>query len=155
MAEVLGIVASGLSVARVSGSILTNSLKLKALLDEVKDAPESLGYTLQYLELLTPILSEFTANGCDIPTTVSSPPHPPSNLQQGMQNAFAACRKAAEQLELLVTELKSDIDGARGGLRRKRAMVKVVLKKATLEKYEARLRNTVQFLTIVQNACIL
>lgn len=155
MAEVLGLVASGLSVAQVAGSILTNSLKLKALLDEVKDAPESLRDTLDYLEMLTPILSEFGEDDSDI-TTAPLPTRqsPSSHLQHGLQKAFAACLKAAEQLELLVTELKSEIDGARGGMRRKRAIVKVVLKKSAFAKYELRLQKTVQHLTLVQNTCI-
>ncbi|POS75851.1 hypothetical protein DHEL01_v205757 [Diaporthe helianthi] len=148
MAEVFGIVASGLSVAQIAGSILNSSFKLKTLLDEVRDAPANLRLMLDHLELLTPILSDAT--------TVSTQPSPPSNHQQALQKALGACQRAAEQLELLVTELASNITAASGGARRKRFIgaVKVVLKKGILAQHEMRLQNAIQLLTFAQNTYI-
>lgn len=149
MAEVLGLVASGLSVASTAGSIVTTSIKVKALLDEVKDAPDNLKDMLDHIELLTPILCEATTTGHESAGTAKSPPlAATSHLQQ----ALARCRAASEQLELLARSLISQVDTARGGLRRKRAMVKVVLKKATLAEYEKRLQRTIQLLTLAHNA---
>lgn len=155
MAEVLGLVASGLSIAQIAGSIVTASLKLKALLDEVKDAPENLRDMLDHIELLTPILCEATAGGGDVANT--SPPHlsATSHLEQALQKVLAACQTAGEQIELLATDLMSQIGVARGGVRRKRAMVKVVLKKGKLAQYEMRLQKTIQLLTLAQNTYIM
>lgn len=155
MAEVLGLVASGFSVAQVAGSLVTGSLKLKALLDEVKNAPETLRDMLDQLELLTPILCEATAEGNDATSTSASrlPAH--SRVQKALRNALRACQTASEQLEFLTTDLMSQVDMARGGVRRKRAMVKVVLKKGTLAQYETRLQKTIQLLTLAQNTYIM
>lgn len=155
MAEVLGLVASGISVAQVAGSIVTTSLKVKALLEEIKDAPETLEHMLGHIELLTPVLCEATA-GDDGVAGTSPPPLPAtSHLQQALQRTLAACQTAGEQLELLATDLMSQINVAHGGVRRKRAIVKVVLKKGTLARYEARLQKTIQLLTLAQNTYIM
>lgn len=154
MAEVLGLVASGISVAQVAGSLVTASLKLKALLDEVKNAPENLRDMLDQLELLTPILCEATANSDDVAgTSPSLSAH--SHVQQALQKALGACQTASEQLELLAADLMSQINNARGGVRRKHAKVKVVLKKGTLAQHEIRLQKTIQLLTLAQNTYIM
>lgn len=155
MAEVLGLVASGISVAQVAGSIVTSSLKIKALLDEVRDAPESLESMLSHIELLTPILCEATAGGDEIAGASPLPLPATSHLQQALQRTLAACQTAGEELELLATDMMSQINEGRGGVRRKRAIVKVVLKKGTLARYEARLQKTIQLLTVAQNAYIM
>lgn len=155
MAEVLGLVASGISVAQVAGSLVTASLKLKALLDEVKNAPETLRDMLDQLELLTPILSEATTEGNDATSTNPSRLSAHSHVQQALQNVLRACQTASEQLELLTTDLISQVDMARGGVRRKRAMIKVVLKKGTLAQYETRLQKTIQLVTLAQNTYIM
>lgn len=143
MAEVFGIVASSLSFAQVTGSIFTNSLKVKALLDEFRDAPESLRETLHYIQVLTPMLSEVNHDESGIAACAPT-------QSSCLQTALAMSRTAAQQLNLLATELKSEIDRSRGGLRRKRAMVKVVLKKSALEKCELRLQRTIQLVGFAQ-----
>lgn len=148
MAEILSLVASGISVAQIAGSIVATSLKVKALLDEVKDAPESLREMLDHIELLTPILRDATTGSDDGPGTK---PPATSHLQQ----ALAACQAAGEQLELLARNLMSQIDLAHGTARRKRAVVKVVLKKGTLAQYETRLQKTIQLLTLAQSTYIM
>ncbi|KAG6362390.1 hypothetical protein INS49_010620 [Diaporthe citri] len=151
MAEVLGLVASGLSVAQIAGSIVITSLKVKALLDEVKDAPEGLRNMLDHIELLAPILCEATAGGDEGAGTNLALLPATSHLQQAMQRALAACQAAGEQLELLARSLMSQIEAARGGVRRKRAAVKIVLKRGTLAQYETRLQRTVQLLSLAQS----
>lgn len=149
MAEVLGLVASGLSVAQIAGSIVTTGIKVKALLDEVKDAPDNLKHMLEHIELLTPILCEATITGYESAgTTNSLTLAATSHLQQALKR----CQEASEQLERLAINLISQIDTARGGVRRKRAMVKVVLKKGMLAEYEMRLQRTIQLLSFAHNA---
>lgn len=148
MSEVLGLVASGLSVAQIAGSIVTTSIKVKALLDEVKDAPDKIKDMLEHIELLTPILCEATTTGYESAgTTDSLPLVATSHLQQ----ALARCQAASEQLEALAKNLMSQIDAARGGVRRKRAMIKIVLKKGTLAGYEKRLARTIQLLSLAHD----
>lgn len=151
MAELLGLVASGISVAQVAASIASASLKLKLLVDEVKDAPESLRELLNHVELLTPILCDTTNE--DVAEMAGRVPASPQ-LTQTLQNALAACQKAAQQLQLLALDLSSQIEAARGGARRRFAMAKVLLKKGTLSKYEMRLEKAVQLLSLAQQTYI-
>lgn len=155
MAEVLGLVASGLSVAQIAGSIVATSLKVKTLLDEVKGAPRLLRHMLSQIEIFTPVLCEATTDGDE--ATGTYPPLLPatSHLQQAMQNALRSCQAASEELELLATNLMSQIDAARSGVRRKRAMVKVVLNKDGLAQCEKHLQNTIQLLILAQSAYIM
>lgn len=148
MAEVLGIVASGLSVAQIAGSIVTTSIKVKALLDEVKNAPDNLKDMLEYIELLAPILCEANTAGDEgAGTTNSLPLAATSHLRQ----ALAKCQAASEQLELLARSLMSQMDAARGGVRRKCAMFKILLKRGTLSEYEKRLQKTIQLLSLAHD----
>lgn len=155
MAEVLGLVASGMSVAQIAGSIVTTSLKLKGLLDEVKGAPENLRDMLDHLELLAPIFYEAVTESDDATGRSSPLLSAHSHVQHALQKAYTACQSAGEQLELLATDLMSQIDVARGGVMRKRAMFKVVLKKGMLAQCEMRLQKTIQLLTLAQNAYIM
>lgn len=148
MAELLGLVVSGVSVAQIAGSIVTTSLKVKGLLEEVKEAPESLKAMLDYIEILTPILYEATAGGDDDASTIPLTLPAKSHLRQ----ALTACQKAGEQLEVLAGDLMDQINAARGGVRRKRAMVKVVLKRGTLAQHEARLQRAIWLLQVAQGA---
>jgi len=50
MAEILSIVASGISVTQLAGQILTAGIKIKAFLDEVSDAPETLGFLVAQID---------------------------------------------------------------------------------------------------------
>lgn len=146
MAEILGLVASGLSIAQIAGSIVKTSVKVKALLDEVKDAPETLRDMLEYIDLLTPILCEATVGGANGASTI--PPVSPASSH--LQHALTACQKAGEQLEILAGDLMSQIDAARGRVKRKRAIVKVVLKKGTLAQHEKRLERAIRLLQVAQ-----
>jgi hypothetical protein len=93
-------VASGLSIAKVTGSMLNNSLKLKALLNEAKDSPRNIKYMLEFQELLEHIISETiveegdrSANGNSTRQTVLP------RLEQALHKALTTCQKAAEQHE--------------------------------------------------------
>ncbi|KAK5049070.1 hypothetical protein LTR84_005493 [Exophiala bonariae] len=57
MAEVLGVVASGLSVAAFAGQLAQGSTYLYHFLRDIKDAPDDIQLLLQELQLLTPILA--------------------------------------------------------------------------------------------------
>lgn len=148
MAEIFGIVASGLSVAQIAGSIVTTSLKVKTLLDEVKDAPEILSDMLDNINILTPIVCETITGGDSGTSTIAPASSAAPHLHKALQNALTA----GEQLESLAADLKSQIDAARGGARRKRAMFKVVLKRGTLARYEARLQMAIHLLNMAQGA---
>lgn len=146
MAEVLGLVASGISVAQIAGEIISAGIKLKNLLDEIEEAPDTLLSLIDRVEHLAPVL-------CSISIEEHAAPLP-AHLHGSLQNAISFCRKASDQLELLARDLSSKLETSRGS-RRKINMAKVVLKKSLLRKYELRLQAAVQHLSLAQQTYIL
>ncbi|KAK3951214.1 hypothetical protein QBC32DRAFT_168094 [Pseudoneurospora amorphoporcata] len=83
----------------------------------------------------------------DFPHNGDQPHHRPSPNPLAIQH----CKRVCKELENPVRDLAVDIESSR---KRKRLMgkVAVVLKKDTLAKYEMRLQNAVQLLTLAHQA---
>lgn len=146
MAEIVGLVASGISIAQVAGEIITVGIKIKGLLDEVKDAPETLLALLDRVSRLVPVLCSISVDTDSTPLSVS--------LHSALHGAVSSCMEAAKQLELLARDLSDEIDATHGA-RRKLKMAKVILRKSLLQKYENRLQAAVQHLSLAQQTYIL
>ncbi|KAK6209419.1 hypothetical protein LQW54_006272 [Pestalotiopsis sp. IQ-011] len=58
MAEILGVVASGINIAQLAGQILTTGLELRRLFHEIRDAPEGLSFLLGQIEVIAAALHE-------------------------------------------------------------------------------------------------
>lgn len=147
MAEAIGVVASGVAVAQLAGSIIAASLTVKRLLADVKELPESFTLLLDQITVLTPVLAEASCGATGSSAT--------ANALDGALNAAAAhCSKALDQLQTLAAELSGQIEQSRG-LRRRLAAVKVALRKDIILKHEKRLSSAVQLLSVAQQTCIL
>lgn len=93
MAEVVGFVASGASVAQIAGQLLSCMQHLRMLCRALRDAPEELQDIINELEILGEIFyqlgtfkSETSQNG-----------------YSALQASLTRCRKAASKLEALAT----------------------------------------------------
>lgn len=149
MAEIVGAVASGLSIAQIGGQMLTIALKLRNLLDDIRDAPASLGFLLDQVEVLAPILDQMNideSNEGNIRVQVS--------VDDALRSASRRCRDAAEGLSLLCSDLSTLIESTRG-LKHQLKMTKIAIKKELLEKYERRLYQAVQTLSLAQQNYIM
>lgn len=142
MAEVLGVVASGIAVAQAVQTIGGAILSLSRLWREVKDVPDTIQNTVEDLEvagkLVDAIESELGLLGSDASLHDCS--------LAGIQIlAIHRCRQIHQDLDGLVKDLSADIASSR---RRKSllAKTKVVLKKDTLENYERRLQRALRLL---------
>jgi len=147
MAEIVGVAASGLALAEVAGKIVTASLTVKRLLDDIKELPESFAFQLDQVAILTPVLIEASCDATSRCTT-------PTPLDRALGAAAAQCRKALDQLQALASELSEQIEQSRG-FRRRLAAVKIALRKDLILKHERRLSSAVQLLSIAQQTCIL
>ncbi|KAK4042343.1 hypothetical protein C8A01DRAFT_13999 [Parachaetomium inaequale] len=142
MAEVLGVVASGIAVTQAAQSLGVIVVSLSRLWREVRDVPETIRQILDDLEvtgdLVGVIEAEFEEAFSE--SGVSSTP-----LTKLQCLTIQRCRQAHKDLGDLAEDLRADIAASR---RRKRisAKVRVVLKKDTLEAYERRLQNALRFL---------
>lgn len=148
MAEAIGVAASGIALAEVAGKIVTTSLAIKRLIDDVKELPETFRLLLDQIDVLTPVLVEASS---DAATGSAAAPSP---MDRALDAAAAQCSKALDQLRSLASELSDQIQKSRG-LRRKVIAVKISLQKDAVVKHEKRLDKAVQLLLIAQQTYIL
>jgi hypothetical protein len=138
MAEVLGVVASGIAVVQAAQSLGAAAISLSRLWREVKDVPNTIQDLIEELEVSGQVVSV-------IESELGTPESSSSPLTSLLCLTIERCRQAHKNLEGLVNDLRADIASSR---RRKKllASVKVVLKKDMLESYERRLRRALRFL---------
>jgi hypothetical protein len=56
MAEVIGIVASGISIAQIAGQVASSIVKIKNFWDQVKAAPDDINHLLREVDSFSLIL---------------------------------------------------------------------------------------------------
>ncbi|GAW21189.1 hypothetical protein ANO14919_107070 [Xylariales sp. No.14919] len=145
MAEIFGVVASGLSVAQIAGEIIGTCLKIKRLMNDCEDMPAMLEELLNQVEVLAPIISETSAGNDTLPL------QPPLNA--ALCNAVSHCQMALDQLRISAETLSNQIEASRG-MKRKVRLVKALLKGDRLARCERSLQSAVQFLFLAQQTYI-
>jgi hypothetical protein len=91
MAEILGVVASGISVAQIAGQLLSCIQQLRTLCRALRDTPGELQGILDELEILGEIFYQLGV----INTDTSQPG------RSALQASLTQCRRAASKLEAL------------------------------------------------------
>ncbi len=136
MAEVLGVVASGIAVVQGAQVLGQAVLSLSRLWREVRDVPETIRDLLENLELAGEMAAEIETELLCLS---------PGSLSTYQRLVVQRCHQAHKDLGDLVSDLAADIAASR---RRKKilARAKVVLKKDILEGYEKRLRRACRLL---------
>jgi hypothetical protein len=142
MAEVIGVVASGISIVQLAGQVTACTLKLKAYWDEIREAPTEIKYLVREIDALSLILSQ---------------------IQDGytggenvyLQHSLKLCRDGAEELKRLVDEMEMKLSlGGGGRWRRKVGAAKVVLKKEEIKRLKGRLESAVRLLGLAHQSYI-
>ncbi|ETS75529.1 hypothetical protein PFICI_12473 [Pestalotiopsis fici W106-1] len=144
MAEVLGVVASGIAVVDAAGQIGSGIIKLRRLWSQVKDVPDTVNSLMQQLELLAVVMGEMETIYQSSPVDASRPFN-----GQGMQLSMTRCREAMDALEDLVNKLTQHVDSQKR-FKRAKAKLKVALGKDDLDQCHSRLNNAVQLLQVAQ-----
>lgn len=147
MAEVLGTVASALAVAEVGIKVGSTIHKLRALWDEIQEVPEEIHQSLREIEILDLLLSDIEYDLAAQRSTLN----PLLYNDAAAKLSTSYCREALKGLWDLIDELNLEIDSKRKR-RRGMARLKVVLKKETLAKLQARLQRAVQLLLLAERA---
>lgn len=141
MAELLAVVASGISVAQLAGQIASSVLKLKSYLDQIKEAPEDIRNLIEEIEVVLLLLTEVEQDQAQQPTLVRRPVPALRCLDN--------CKKAVESLRSGVDELGADIEGAKFPKKNNRwASVKMVWKRERIEKYRSNLATALSLLNL-------
>lgn len=142
MAEVVGIVASGIAISQAAGMILKTSIKIMGLLQHVRDTPEDIYLLLRKIEFLTTILNE---SNNDRPGGLPVP----AALNGALHAAALQCQMASDELSVLALELADEIGRARG-LKRGLVAVKVAMRRDSLMVHGKRLSHAVEMLQLAQ-----
>lgn len=143
MAEVLGAIASGIAIGQVAATTGIAVLRLKQLLDQVRDVPRSVSDLMEQIECLDPALWELEQSiGQD---------EIPSQLWETPAAAKSAmyCRKALRELMDLTDELSAQINSTKR-VQRNIARFKAVLKRGAMSDLERRLETAVRMLQCAQ-----
>jgi hypothetical protein len=140
MAEVLGIIASGIAVGQLARSITSSIIKLKEHWDHVKDVSGEIRQLLLEIDSLNLILSHAEQDQSRVG---------PSDISQNIifEQSLNLCKQGTKELSDLVSELAVKIDGKKGW-RRKAGASKVVLKREEIKKLKRRMKNAIRLLSL-------
>lgn len=139
MAEVLGIVASGLAVQQTAVQLAQSLIRLRQLWAEIRDAPVQIQDLMTDLSAFTALLSEMEGQLDE-------------NNPTARQSA-QLCKNALIQLETVTSALDAQLNSSR---RSKRLMgaLKVVVSREDMKRYEDRLQRAFRLLQMSHQCCI-
>ena len=148
MAEIVGLIASGISIVEVAAKIGGHVLAIKKLWDEIKDVPHTLQSLTDEVGLLSSVLHDLEADS----DTAHSVAQSPSDNARGQTIKY--CRIALDDLEGVAAELITQINSSKR-FKRSTAKVKVVLRRGVWEKLEQRLQKITRILALAQQCYLL
>lgn len=141
MAEVIGIVASGISIAQIAGQVANSIIRIKGFWDQVKAAPDDISHLLQEVDsfglILRHIQDDLTRNA--LPDLVFD--------NECVRQSLELCRGGAIELEELAADLAEKL-GGKSGLRRKFGSVRTMLKQDDIKRLKTRLKNAIRLLSL-------
>ena len=141
MAELVGVVASGISIATLAAQIANSVIKLKGYWSNRKEAPEDIRLLIVELEDVQFILSDIEEDQrCNpILRTASG--------SISASRCLERCKRGADLLKNLTDKLEAEITSTS---KRKKtwASAKVILEKDRLQKYKLQLERAFRVLTL-------
>ena len=141
MAELVGLIASGVSLGALAGQIASSLVKLKSYLDQVRDAPEDIHILLDEIEDLHFLLS-------DIEDDQSRNSHSAMLLDNSsVSRCLDHCRRGAERLRRVVDDMAVDFE-CHIPMKRRWTAAKIIWKRDRVEKYKAELASAVRLLAL-------
>lgn len=140
MAEALGVVASGVSIAALAAQIASGVVKIKSYLDQVKDAPNDIRVLIDDIEDLRFLLS-------NIDDDQLRNPYPGICLDNSsVSRCLDHCKRGVERLHCVVGDMEVQFKTF-GPLKRWKA-AKIIWKRGRLDKYRTELASAVRLLAL-------
>lgn len=140
MAEVLGLIGSGITVAQLAGQVAGRVIELKSLWNLVKDVPSDVKDHLVQVESINLILSHIQHDHG--PET--RPGKESDNIY--IQRSLHLCKEGADKLGAAVSDLSDKIRG-KTGWRLKIGSMKIVLKKDDLQRLREKMKSAIDLLS--------
>ena len=137
----MDVVACSITIGTLAASVAKSVVKLKACWEAIQDAPEDVHFLVKRVEVLSLILRDMQDDQTQ---------NPVSNLLldgSTVSTCLETCKAAANRLGQLANKMATSIESSRQ-LRRKWASVRIVVKKNTIEKFEAELQSCISLLQL-------
>ena len=110
MAEIVGVVASGISIGTLAAQVANSLIKLKSLWNELRDAPDDIKDLINEVEILNTILLDLEDNG--------GSPVIGFEQQESRVDCLRYCQAASNKMRLLVEDLASEMEKSKGSGRK-------------------------------------
>lgn len=130
MAEILAVVASGMSVVSLAIQFADSIQKLKGFCDIMKSATDEIRLALDELEILSLILE-------DINQSVQQELFLSPRIKIAVMKSLRLCRVSSEALMSLVKEMENS-----SSVGRKRSVLKFALQKDKMDMFKLKLEST-------------
>jgi hypothetical protein len=137
MAELLGVVASGISIASIAIQVSDSVFKLKEFWDTVKSAPEDIKNLIDEIQTLSLILSDVGNSTTPDELTLVG--------QESAKKCLDLCQKGSHILEGVLREIDGNL-----GKGKRTGGFKAAMKKGTIDKLRDRLRSA-QFMLMLSS----
>jgi uncharacterized protein YoxC len=138
MAEVLGVVASGVAVLQLASQILSVSKKLHGVCSGVKGVPKRISDLLEEIQILAETLEQT-----------------PLSESDAAQKCQFFLKKTMIELEIFLKELEVKLNGCGGKTKRVLGRIKAVMKDQEVDRLVARLERTKNTFEIDTRACLM
>ncbi|OBT61066.1 hypothetical protein VE03_09483 [Pseudogymnoascus sp. 23342-1-I1] len=138
MAEILGVVASGIAVAQLVAGIVNGAQKLRKIWCEVRNAPRDIEGALQEIELLGQSLL-IAQHGLE--RRGQEP-----NSMAVIEGSLKLCEEAASNLNAIVSKLS--VEAGTQFSKRQKAKLKIFLQKEEINNERERLHRAIRCLTL-------
>lgn len=147
MAELVGAVASGFTLAGVAVGSARTVVRLKQLWSEVKEVPEAIQTLMDQVELFEHIIAEMEQATSVAPVDLV----PAFGTNTALARSTEHCQRHLRGLADLINDLETEINAQK---RRKRSVAKfkIALGASNLAEFEKRMREAVSTLVIAMNA---
>ena len=143
MAEVLGVLASGVAVTQLATAIVSGAQKLRRIWCELRDAPQDILQIVEELEILGQFLVFLQESLNSSPTDSG----PKSNIERTIELSS----NAARDLDDIVSKLYIEPDVDVGKRQKLKLRVQTLLHKGEIDKIRERLRGDARYLNLAIN----
>ncbi|KAF4633004.1 hypothetical protein G7Y89_g5113 [Cudoniella acicularis] len=140
MAEVVCVIASGISIFQLAGQLTRNIIKLKDYWAQIQDAPAEVEFLLRQVDSLGLIMNHIQVDHASQAKT--APNQDNTYLSQNLN----LCKDGTRELSALVEDLADQIMGKRRW-RKNVGCAKVVFKKDVIKRLKERMKIAVQLLS--------
>lgn len=141
MAELIGVVASSLTIGSLATGIANSAIKLRSIWNQVHDAPDDILYLIEELEHISYMLAD---------SEEFQQRNPMSSLvldSTSISRCLQRCKTEVDRLKEFTDRLSNDLEHS-SKFKKKRAAAKIVLKKDQINRYKDRLDRTLRALTM-------